>query len=109
MQTSMSTVNRNLIEQGFPYHSYQQYACNAMFATDYLMSDHVMSDKLRARARTGMERFQGLLENKSNFAGNLCAIMMGRMDYMHEVLQVLITQLVEDPSSKRGVKSLFRR
>ncbi|XP_052781274.1 plexin-A1-like isoform X1 [Mya arenaria] len=135
MQTSMSTVNRNLIEQGFPYHSYQQYACNAMFATDYLMSDPVvssykMSDELRARARTGMERFQGLLENKfflvslittmekqkhffikekSNFAGNLCAIMMGRMDYMHEVLQVLITQLVEDPSSKRGVKSLFRR
>ncbi|XP_052781273.1 plexin-B2-like [Mya arenaria] len=135
MQTSMSTVNRNLIEQGFPYHSYQQYACNVMFATDYLMSDPVvssykMSDELRARARTGMERFQGLLENKfflvslittmekqkhffikekSNFAGNLCAIMMGRMDYMHEVLQVLITQLVEDPSSKRGVKSLFRR
>ncbi|XP_052779252.1 plexin-A1-like isoform X2 [Mya arenaria] len=130
MQTSMSTVNRNLIEQGFPYHSYQQYACNAMFATDYLMSDPVMSDELRARARTGMERFQGLLENKfflvslittmekqkhffikekSNFAGNLCAIMMGRMDYMHEVLQVLITQLVEDPSSKRDVKTLFRR
>ncbi|WAR26633.1 hypothetical protein MAR_012337 [Mya arenaria] len=108
MQTSMSTVNRNLIEQGFPYHSYQQYACNAMFATDYLMSDPVMSDELRARARTGMERFQGLLENKSNFAGNLCAIMMGRMDYMHEVLQVLITQLVEDPSSKRDVKTLFR-
>ncbi|WAR25879.1 PLXB1-like protein, partial [Mya arenaria] len=69
MQTSLSTVNRNLIEQGFPYHSYQQFACNAIFATDYLMSDPVvssykMSDELRANARTGMERFRGLLENK---------------------------------------------
>ncbi|XP_052781258.1 plexin-B-like isoform X2 [Mya arenaria] len=135
MQTSLSTVNRNLIEQGFPYHSYQQFACNAIFATDYLMSDPVvssykMSDELRANARTGMERFRGLLENKfflvslittmdkqthffikekSNFAGNLCAIMMGRMDYMHEVLQVLITKMVVDPSSKRDVRSLFRR
>ncbi|XP_052781269.1 plexin-B2-like [Mya arenaria] len=135
MQTSMSTVNRNLIEQGFPYHSYQQYACNTMFATDYLMSDPVVrsyntSDELRTQARIGMERFQGLLENKfflvslittmekqkyffvkekSNFAGNLCVIMMGRMEYMHEVLKVLITQMVENPLPKRGMKSLFRR
>ncbi|WAR26178.1 PLXB1-like protein [Mya arenaria] len=119
MQTSMSTVNRNLIEQGFPYHSYQQYACNAMFATDYLMSDPVMSDELRARARTGMERFQGLLENKfflvslittmekqkhffikekSNFAGNLCAIMMGRMDYMHDYSIRIWAMLIKTPS-----------
>ncbi|WAR25936.1 PLXC1-like protein [Mya arenaria] len=74
MQTSMSTVNRNLIEQGFPYHSYQQYACNAMFATDYLMSDPVMSDELRARARTGMERFQGLLEN--NYSIRIWAMLI---------------------------------
>ncbi|WAR26133.1 PLXB1-like protein, partial [Mya arenaria] len=103
MQTSMSTVNRNLIEQGFPYHSYQQYACNVMFATDYLMSDPVvssykMSDELRARARTGMERFQGLLENKSNFAGNLCAIMMGRMDYMHDYSIRVWAMLIKTPS-----------
>ncbi|WAR25945.1 PLXB1-like protein [Mya arenaria] len=74
MQTSMSTVNRNLIEQGFPFHSYQQYACNAMFATDYLMSDPVMSDELRARARTGMERFQGLLEN--NYSIRIWAMLI---------------------------------
>jgi len=45
MHTTMSTVNRHLVEQGFPYHNYHQYACRVMFAADYLMSEPVVSSK----------------------------------------------------------------
>ena len=52
MHTSMLVVNNNLIEQGCPYHHYQQYVFNFMFPADELEShplvqEPVVSTKVR--------------------------------------------------------------
>ncbi|XP_053377531.1 plexin-B-like isoform X2 [Mercenaria mercenaria] len=129
MHTTMSSVNKNLVEQGFPYHGYQQFACNVMFSVDYLWTEPVMTDDERLKANKGMESLELLISNKfflvsvittmenekrffirekSNLAGNLCAVLMGRMDYLNEILKLLMTNLVQESSTKKH-KTLFRR
>ncbi|XP_060561912.1 plexin-B1-like isoform X2 [Ruditapes philippinarum] len=129
MHTTMSSVNKNLVEQGFPYHPYQQFACNVMFSVDYLWTEPVMTDDERLKANRGMESLESLIYNKfflvsvistmenekrffirekSNLAGNLCAVLMGRMDYLDEILKLLMNNLVQD-SPARKHKALFRR
>ncbi|XP_060583924.1 plexin-B3-like, partial [Ruditapes philippinarum] len=66
MHTTMSSVNKNLVEQGFPYHTYQQFACNVMFSVDYLWTEPVvsngkMTDDERLKANRGMESLESLI------------------------------------------------
>ncbi|XP_052260746.1 plexin-B1-like [Dreissena polymorpha] len=128
MQTSMSLVNRQLIEKGFPFKPYQSFACTALFGIEHLPPDTNIPDDVQW---TGpLQSFEVLLGNKlflasligtmekqrsffirekSNLASNLCLIMMGRMDYLHEVIEDLLTNRVQETSGKRAMKTLFRR
>lgn len=41
MHSSMSGVNKNLVEMGFPYQSYQRYTFTVMFPSEFgYMDEH---------------------------------------------------------------------
>ena len=44
MHTSMMDISSNLIEQGCPYHHYQQYMFNIMFPADTMESHPLLHE-----------------------------------------------------------------
>lgn len=127
MHMTMTNVNKNLVEQGFPYHGYQQFASNIMFASDIRQADQtgegqkemkgtlqdleelVLNKKFLKTVIITMEKEKKFFHKKrATLAGNLCAVLIGRMDYVKEVLQDLLAELVEEAMANNKHKTLFR-
>lgn len=127
MNMCISTLNKKLVEKGFPYHGYWQFARNVI-VLDYLDVDSGSSDRdiINERGFNGLEllftnklfvvSLISTLERqksffvaaKSLFASNLFAIMMGKMDYMKEIITVLLINLIKESVERKTQKSLFR-
>lgn len=133
MQLNITDIKRDLVSTGIPYHSYQSYTQYILFpkeveaATIASLLEH--SGFSSKNAEKAMDQFDKLMSNKyfvksligtlekqrkitlsdkAQFAANFSVIMMGKMRDFFEIVNCLLSTLV-DSANKKQHKTLFNR
>ncbi|KAK3580172.1 hypothetical protein CHS0354_030288 [Potamilus streckersoni] len=137
LQTSIKEVTSSLVERGFPYRDYKYYSFKMLFPTadmetHIVILDPQVSDDMRIRLKKGMDMLEDLLYNKfflksliqtmerqpqkkfsqrerANFSSVLSVVLLGKMEYFYEILEILLPDLVKESINKKSHKALFRR
>ncbi|KAL3851703.1 hypothetical protein ACJMK2_015430 [Sinanodonta woodiana] len=137
LQTSIKEVTSSLVERGFPYRDYQYYSFKMLFPaadmeTHPVMLEPQISDDMRINYKRGMDMLEDLLYNKfflksliqtmerqpqkkfsqrerAHFSSVLSVVLLGKMEYFYEILEILLPDLVQASIYKKSHKALFRR
>ncbi|XP_062602005.1 plexin-A2-like isoform X2 [Saccostrea cucullata] len=133
MQLNITDIKRDLVSTGIPYHTFQNYAQYILFPKEVESGSLIgllqHSGYTSTSVQKAMDQFEKLMSNKyfvksligtlekqrkitlidkAQFSANFSVVMMGKMRDFFEIVNCLLSTLV-DASNKKQHKTLFNR